>query len=428
MVNSFHVAVIGLGYVGLPLALELSKKMPVTGFDLSKDKVEALQKGTVPLGIVSDKSLKESSVQLTHEPTLLKKCNFYIIAVPTPVDDALKPDLGPLLNASNLVGNVLCQGDIVVYESTVYPGTTEEECVPVLEKSSGLKFGEHFTVGYSPERVNPGDSIHTLQNVVKIVSGSDSETCEKVASVYQQIVKKGVFPTSSIKVAEAAKVIENTQRDLNIALMNELALIFDRLQIPTHEVIEAASTKWNFSKFSPGLVGGHCIGVDPYYLTYKALEVGYQPEIILAGRKINDSIGQFIAQKTVKLLLQSRLVPYKAQILVLGFTFKENVCDVRNTKVIDIVHELKEWQCHVEVFDPMADKNDVKQCYGIDLLHSLPKRKVYDTVIIATAHDAFLENLNLIQSCLEDERPSVVVDVKSAFSQNDFPHSNYWSL
>ena len=332
------------------------------------------------------------------------------------------------MSSSYIVGNVLSKGDIVVYESTVYPGATEEQCVPILEEASGFKFGEDFTVGYSPERINPGDSEHTLKNIIKVVSGSDSETCEKIASVYEQIVEAGIFRATSIKVAEAAKVIENTQRDLNIALMNELALIFDKLQISTQDVLEAASTKWNFIKFSPGLVGGHCIGVDPYYLTHKALEAGYQPEVILAGRKINDSIGKFIAQKTVKLLLQSRLTPHKSQILILGFSFKENVNDVRNTKVIDIVKELKEWECNVEVFDPMANKDDAQQEYGIELLRSLSKRKVYDAIVISVGHDAFLENLKLIQSCLEDHRPSVVIDVKSVFSQADFPNSLYWNL
>ena len=428
MSNSFQVAVIGLGYVGLPLALELAKKMQVIGFDISKDKVQQLNQGIDPSGTFQEDEITQSSIQITHDVVLLKQCNFYIVAVPTPVNSSRTPDLSALISSSKIVGHAISKGNIVVYESTVYPGATEEQCIPVLEETSGLKFGDDFTVGYSPERINPGDQNHTLNNIVKVVSGSDAETLEKVASVYEKIIDAGLFKASSIQVAEAAKVIENTQRDLNIALMNELAVIFEKLHIPTQEVLQAASTKWNFLKFSPGLVGGHCIGVDPYYLTHKALEVGYQPEVILAGRRINDSIGKFIAEKTIKLLLKAQLMPKKSQILVLGFTFKENINDVRNTKVIDIVKELNDWDCQVDIFDPIANRQDAYKEYGIDLLPELPAQKSYNAVIISVAHDYFSNNIQIIQSCIDKGRPSVVIDVKSVFSAQDFSHSLYWSL
>src|SRR6186713_2458502 len=368
------VAVVGLGYVGLPIAVAFGKHGRTIGFDINKAKIEELQKGFDRTGEVSAADLKTSQVQYTAQPGDLKAADFIIVAVPTPIDDALQPDLQALRVSSELIGKHLSPGTIVVYESTVYPGVTEEVCLPILEKTSGLKAGTDFKVGYSPERINPGDKEHTLEKIVKVVSAQDQESLDIVASTYGLVVKAGVHRASSIKVADAAKVIENTQRDLNIALMNELALIFNRLGIDTKGVLEAAGTKWNFLKFSPGLVGGHCIGVDPYYLTHKAESVGYHSEVILAGRRINDNMGIHIANSVIKLMAQNELPINKADILVLGVTFKENCPDIRNSRVIDLIRELQSYGTTIHLYDPEADPTEVKHEYNLTLI-DFPSKK-----------------------------------------------------
>src|SRR6478752_5582497 len=383
------VAVVGLGYVGLPIAVAFGKHGRTIGFDINKAKIEELQKGFDRTGEVSAADLKTSQVQYTAEPGDLKTADFIIVAVPTPIDEALQPDLKALRLSSELIGKHLSPGTIVVYESTVYPGVTEEVCLPILEKTSGLKAGTDFKVGYSPERINPGDKEHTLEKIVKVVSAQDEESLEIVAATYGKVVKAGVHRASSIKVAEAAKVIENTQRDLNIALMNELALIFHRLGIDTKGVLEAAGTKWNFLKFSPGLVGGHCIGVDPYYLTHKAESVGYHPEVILSGRQINDGMGAYVAKRTVQMLIQNDKVISKSKVLVMGATFKENVEDIRNSKVIDLIKELISFGVKVEVVDPCADPSDFKHEYGLEIAKAPGKN--YDAVILAVSHKEYIK-------------------------------------
>lgn len=424
------IAVVGLGYVGLPLAVAFAKKYDVVGFDIKPKRIQELQKGIDSTREVLPDDLTHSSIEYTSEPIVLKSCQFIIIAVPTPVTNSNIPDLTPLLKATELVGTQLQSGQTVVYESTVYPGATEEDCVPILEKKSGLKCGIDFKVGYSPERINPGDRKHTLEKIVKVVSGIDSETLEQIASVYGSIIMAGIFRATSIKVAEAAKVIENTQRDLNIALMNELSLIFDKMNIRTSDVLAAAATKWNFLKFFPGMVGGHCIGVDPYYLTHKALALKYHPEVILSGRRINDSMGKTIAEKTIQQLIRARKSVYDSRILVMGMTFKENVPDVRNTKVIDLIESLKQWECHVDTYDPVADADEVALEYGINLLES-PLEHNYDAVVLAVSHQCFLENgANGINKYLhEPPIQNVLIDVKSCFHPRDFSTNTlYWSL
>ena len=384
------VAVVGLGYVGLPLAVEFGKKYKTIGFDVSKSRVAALRSGTDPNGETSGEDLRQSTgLEITDNPAALKEADFIVVAVPTPVDQAHQPDFSPLVSASESVGAHLKQGAIVVYESTVYPGATEEICIPVLEKTSGLLWKQGFHVGYSPERINPGDREHTLTRIVKVVAGDDVETLEKVATLYGSIVTAGVHRASSIRVAEAAKVIENTQRDLNIALMNELAIIFDRLGLDTSEVLEAAGTKWNFLKFRPGLVGGHCIGVDPYYLTHKAEMAGYHPEVILAGRRINDGMGKFIAEKTVKLMASAGSPIKGAKVNVLGLTFKENCPDLRNSRVPDIVRELESYGVDVYIHDPIADSAEAEHEYGLKLTpwKNLP---IADAIVVAVAHQQFI--------------------------------------
>src|SRR4051812_3944073 len=367
------VAVIGLGYVGLPIALAFAKKIKVIGFDINAKRVEMMKKGIDPSQELTKKDFANSDITFTHKLEDLKKAQFFIIAVPTPIDEHNLPDLKPLIGASTTVGKVLKKGDYVVYESTVYPGCTEEDCIPVLERESGLKFMKDFKVGYSPERINPGDKEHTITKILKIVSGCDKESLENIAKTYEIIVEPGTHRASSIKVAEAAKIIENTQRDVNIALMNELSIIFSRIGINTYEVLEAAGTKWNFLKFFPGLVGGHCIGVDPYYLTHKSKELGYDSQVILAGRAINDSMGGYVAKKVLQHIIQYNGNVKHAKVLVMGATFKENVSDIRNSKIADVVKELKSYSLNVDVADPFAESAELKHEYGFELTPELSK-------------------------------------------------------
>jgi len=406
------VAVVGLGYVGLPLAVEFGKKYRTIGFDISVDRVAALRGGTDPTGEMTPEDLRQARLlEITDSPAALASADFVVVAVPTPVDEAHQPDFSPLISASKSVGTNLKNGAIVVYESTVYPGATEEICVPVLEKASGLAWRTGFHVGYSPERINPGDREHTLTRIVKVVAGDDAATLEKVAGLYASIITAGVHRASSIRVAEAAKVIENTQRDLNIALMNELAIIFDRIGIDTTEVLEAAGTKWNFLRFRPGLVGGHCIGVDPYYLTHKAEMVGYHPQVILAGRRINDGMGKFIAEKTVKLMAKSGSSIKGATVTVLGLTFKENCPDLRNSRVPDIVFELESYGLKVNICDPIADAADAEREYGLKLT-SWEQLPIADALVIAVAHQQFIETPTdkLMTKVIKD---GCISDVKS---------------
>jgi len=389
MQNS-RIAVIGLGYVGLPLAVEFSKKFPVVGFDINPRRIASLQEGHDHTLEVDADELAATDLSFTSDPKNIADCNFFVVTVPTPIDAHRRPDLHPLISASETVGSILKRGDIVVYESTVYPGATEEVCVPVLERVSGLVFNQDFYIGYSPERANPGDKQHRLTTICKVTSGSTPEIAEKVDSIYSQIVTAGTYKAESIRVAEAAKVIENTQRDLNIALINELAIIFNRLNIDTEAVLRAAGTKWNFLPFRPGLVGGHCIGVDPYYLTHKAEATGYHPEIILAGRRLNDSMGSYVAGQMVKALLKRRIQVDGARVLILGLAFKENCPDLRNTRVVDVVRELQEYNIHVDVHDPWVNAAEAKHEYDIDLISS-PENSAYDGVILAVAHSEFRE-------------------------------------
>jgi UDP-N-acetyl-D-galactosamine dehydrogenase len=426
---SEKIAIIGLGYVGLPLAIALAKQFPDTvGFDINPEKIHALTQGIDATGEVCLKDLKSTSLQFTSDPNRLKSSNFFIVAVPTPIDSNHHPDLTPLIRASELVGRVLQPGSVVVYESTVYPGVTEETCGTILAQESGLRAGIDFKLGYSPERINPGDPEHRLETIIKVVSGEDAETLERVAQVYESIIKAGIYRAPSIKVAESAKVIENIQRDLNIALMNELALIFDRLNISTHEVLAAAGTKWNFLPFKPGLVGGHCIGVDPYYLTAKAKQVGYRPEVILAGRRINDNMGRYLGQRLIKLLSNHENIPIKqVRVGILGMTFKENVPDTRNTRVPDIVAELEQFGIRPLVHDPIANTEEVHQVYGISLT---PWSEFFalDALILAVPHRQYLECSpdELIQ-CLNPE--GIFMDIKSVLGPSLFPSKIvYWSL
>ena len=410
------VAVIGLGYVGLPLVVEFGKKTRTIGFDIIEDKVAKCRAGTDPSREIPDAEMKLAvQAEYTSDATRLAEADFLLVAVPTPVDNAHIPDFGPLIGASRSIGPHLKKGATVVYESTVYPGATEEVCIPVLEQTSGLKWKRDFFVGYSPERINPGDREHMLTNVVKVVSGDTAETLEKVAQLYELVVKPGVHRCTSIKAAEACKVIENTQRDLNIALMNELAIIFDKVGIDTTEVLEAAGTKWNFLKFKPGLVGGHCIGVDPYYLTHKAETLGYHPQVILAGRRINDGMGKYIAEQTVKQMIASGSYIKGARVNVLGLTFKENCADLRNSKVVDIIHELKSYGAEVFVHDPEADPEEAMHEYGVRLLQwdDLPRA---DAIVAAVAHKQY-QKLGAEEIARKVIKGGCFVDVKAAFSE-----------
>ncbi len=383
------IAIIGLGYVGLPLAVEFGKKVPVTGFDIHQKRIDELKAGQDHTLEVSPEELKQAT-QLTYTAQLedLEDCNFFIVTVPTPIDDFKQPDLTPLIKASTSIGKVLKKGDIVVYESTVYPGATEETCIPVLEQVSGLKFNQDFFAGYSPERINPGDKQHRVTNILKITSGSTPQVAEFVDQVYNLIIEAGTHKAPSIKVAEAAKVIENTQRDVNIALINELALIFNKMGIDTEEVLKAAGTKWNFLPFRPGLVGGHCIGVDPYYLTHKAQSIGYHPEIILAGRRLNDAMGAYVVTQLVKQMIRKKIQVEGSKVLVLGLSFKENCPDIRNTKIIDIINELKEYQIEVDIYDPWVDISEAQHEYNVTPIKTL-QDSIYDGVILAVAHEEF---------------------------------------
>ena len=387
------IAIIGLGYVGLPLAVEFGRKFEVVGFDINKKRISELSIGDdFTLETTKEQILSSTGLTFSSENSDLAGCNFYIITVPTPVDRNNKPDLTPLIKASETVGKVLKKGDIVIYESTVYPGCTEEDCVPVLEKTSGLVFNQDFYCGYSPERINPGDKEHTVTKILKITSGSTAEIAEIIDQVYRTIIVAGTFKAASIKVAEAAKVIENSQRDINIAFVNELAKIFNKLGIDTNDVLEAAGTKWNFLKFKPGLVGGHCIGVDPYYLAQKAQEVGYHPEIILAGRRVNDGMGAYVAHEVVKLMVKKNITVKSSKVLLLGFTFKENCPDVRNTKVIDIISELNDYELAVDIFDPWASPEEVMHEYHVKIFkeYSSIANNKYDAIILAVSHNEFL--------------------------------------
>ena len=408
------IAVIGLGYVGLPLAVEFGKIRAVTGFDINDARIAELEAGDDRTHEVDADELAEAKhLSYTSDPADIADCAIYIVTVPTPIDDHRKPDLKPLISASKLVGSVLKRGDIVSYESTVYPGATEEDCVPVLEEASGLTFNEDFFCGYSPERINPGDKEHRLPSILKVTSGSTPETAETVDALYQEIITAGTFKAESIKVAEAAKVIENTQRDLNIALINELAIIFSKLDIETSKVREAAGTKWNFLPFTPGLVGGHCIGVDPYYLTHKAETTGYHPQVILAGRRINDDMGSFVASTLVKKMLKQCIQVNGSRVLILGLTFKENCPDLRNTKVVDVIAGLEDYGVSVDVYDPMVDANEAHHEYGLDLVAD-PKPGDYDAVIGAVAHTAFVEaGIDWARSLGKPD--AVVYDLKNMF-------------
>ena len=387
--SELKIAIIGLGYVGLPLAVEFGKKVPVMGFDIHQKRIDELQSGQDHTLEVSPKELKQAThLSYTTNLQQLADCNFFIVTVPTPIDEFKQPDLTPLVKASESIARVLKKGDVVVYESTVYPGATEEVCIPVLEKNSGLKFNQDFYAGYSPERINPGDKLHRVTNILKITSGSTPEVADYVDQVYNLIIEAGTHKAPSIKVAEAAKVIENTQRDVNIALINELALIFNKMGIDTEAVLEAAGTKWNFLPFRPGLVGGHCIGVDPYYLTHKAQAIGYHPEIILAGRRLNDGMGAYVVTQLVKAMLKKRIQVEDAKVLILGLSFKENCPDIRNTRIIDIVNELKEYHTQIDVYDPWVDAAEAEHEYGISPISNLENGK-YDAVILAVAHQQF---------------------------------------
>lgn len=428
MAVKLTVSVVGLGYVGLPVAVAFGKMQRTIGFDINAQRIAELQSGHDRTGEVTDEELKSADIMFTARVEDLRAADFHIVAVPTPVDDAHKPDLTPVFKASETVGKALKKGDIVVYESTVYPGVTEEECVPILERISGLKCGVDFKVGYSPERINPGDKEHTFTKILKVVSGQDDDCLNTVAEVYGSVVTAGVHRAPSIKVAEAAKVIENTQRDLNIALMNELAVLFDRMDIDTHAVLEAAGTKWNFLKFRPGLVGGHCIGVDPYYLTYKAEKLGYIPQVILAGRRINDSMGKFVAQRAVKEMIRAGHNVLESYVTVLGLTFKENCPDLRNSRVVDIVRELEEYGVRVQVSDPLAEKEEALAEYGIHL-QPLEKLAPAAAVIVAVAHDEFKSLTPNRMRALSTEKP-VLIDVKGMCSKRDFEAAGFrvWGL
>jgi UDP-N-acetyl-D-glucosamine/UDP-N-acetyl-D-galactosamine dehydrogenase len=418
------LAVIGLGYVGLPIALEFARKIKVVGFDINQARVDLMKRSIDPSNELDASDFENTDILFSADIEDLRDVEFFIVAVPTPIDDSNLPDLKPLLGASRTVGQVLKKGDYVVYESTVYPGCTEEDCIPVLEELSGLKFREDFMVGYSPERINPGDKEHTLQNVVKVVSGCDAGSLEEIALTYELVVSAGVHRAASIKVAEAAKIIENTQRDVNIALINELSIIFNRLNINTYDVLDAASTKWNFLRFSPGLVGGHCIGVDPYYLTHKAQQAGYHARIINSGRYVNDSMGFYIGKQTVKKIIAQGKHIQDAKVLVMGATFKEDVSDIRNSKVIDVIKELRSFQVHVDLVDPHASSEEMQHEYGVGLVET---GKDYDAVIVAVNHKEYRQlDETYFRSILKDGK-GVFVDLKGIY-RGKIKELEYWSL
>ncbi len=426
------ISLVGLGYVGMPIAVAFAKKVKVVGFDLNEKKIELYKSGIDPTNEVGDEVISKTTVEFTCDETKLKEAKFHIVAVPTPVNADHTPDLTPVEGASRIVGRNLVKGSVVVYESTVYPGVTEDVCIPILEEESGLKCGIDFKVGYSPERINPGDKEHRLETIVKIVSGMDEETLELVADVYSLVIEAGVYKAESIKVAEAAKVIENSQRDINIAFMNELSIIFNKMGIDTTAVLKAAGTKWNFLKFFPGLVGGHCIGVDPYYLTYKAEQIGYHSQIILAGRRINDDMGKYIAENTVKKLISCGKSVKDSRVAVLGLTFKENCPDTRNTKIVDIINELKEYGVQSYVTDAYAENDDAKKEYGIDLV-PFEELKDMDAVIIAVAHNKYFELTQKDIDAIFAEGANsekVLIDVKGILDRKEYEAAGYcyWRL
>ena len=418
------LAVIGLGYVGLPIALEFAKKISVIGFDINARRIEMMKNGIDPSNELEKEAFAGCDITFTNSLDVLREAKFFIVAVPTPVDDHNVPDLIPVQKASETIGKVIKKGDYVVYESTVYPGCTEEDCLPIIEKLSGLKNVVDFKLGYSPERINPGDKNHTLAKIIKVVSGCDAESLEQIAKVYELVVQVGVHKASSIKVAEAAKIIENTQRDLNIALMNELSIIFDKIGINTYEVLDAAGTKWNFLKFQPGLVGGHCIGVDPYYLTHKAKELGYHSEVILAGRNINDNMGKYVAKKVIQHIIRNSGDVKAAKVLVKGATFKENVSDIRNSKVNDVIKALQEFYVNVEVEDPYADSEELKHEYGFSLTSNIAKD--YDAVIITVPHKDFVQLDDSYYAGITKPH-ALIADLKGIY-RGKIQKRNYWSL
>ncbi|MBU5331132.1 nucleotide sugar dehydrogenase [Anaerocolumna aminovalerica] len=426
------ISLVGLGYVGMPIAISFARKTDVIGFDISKEKVELYKKGIDPTKEVGDEEIKKTTVRFTSDESELKNAKFHIVAVPTPVKNDHTPDLRPIESASRTVGRNLTKGSIVVYESTVYPGVTEEICIPILEKESGMKCGNDFKVGYSPERINPGDKVHRLENIVKVVSGIDEESLEIIAKVYELVVTAGVHRAESINVAEAAKVIENSQRDINIAFMNELSIIFNKMGIDTKSVLKAAGTKWNFLNFSPGLVGGHCIGVDPYYLTYKAEQLGYHSQIVLSGRRINDDMGKYVVENLIKNLIRADIPVKNAKVAILGFTFKENCPDTRNTRVIDIVDELKEYGITPKITDPVADAEEAKQEYGI-IFNSIEEIKDMDAIVIAVGHDQFLNfnqnDFNKMYKEFTNEK-RVLLDIKGILDRKGYEAAGYryWRL
>ena len=428
--NKEAISLVGLGYVGMPIAIEFAKRgVNVIGFDLNKAKIETYKSGIDPTHEVGDDAIKNTTVFFTSDEADLKKAKFHIVAVPTPVNDDHTPDLAPVEGASRILGRNLTKGSIIVFESTVYPGVTEDVCVPILEKESGLKCGEDFKIGYSPERINPGDKVHRLNTITKIVSGMDEETLDCVAKVYEIVVDAGVHRAESIKVAEAAKVIENSQRDINIAFMNELSIIFNKMGIDTKAVLDAAGTKWNFLKFSPGLVGGHCIGVDPYYLTYKAEMLGYHSQIILAGRRINDDMGAYVAENCVKSLIASDKVVKRARVTILGFTFKENCPDTRNSKIFDIVKELREYGIEPVIADPVADADEAEKLYGVKFC-DISEVKNMDAVILAVAHDEFAKFTMEEVDCMFGDGQKVLLDIKGLLNRKEYETAGYryWRL
>ena len=424
------ISLVGLGYVGMPIAIALSKKASVIGFDISSEKIKLYKRGIDPTKEVGDEAVITASVEFSSDEKKLKEASFHIVAVPTPVNSDHTPDLGPLESASKTVGRNLQKGSIVVFESTVYPGVTEEICIPILEQVSGLICGRDFKVGYSPERINPGDKVHRLESIVKVVSGMDSESLDIIAKVYELIVEAGVYKAESIKVAEAAKVIENSQRDINIAFMNELSIIFNKMGIDTKAVLNAAGTKWNFLKFFPGLVGGHCIGVDPYYLTYKADQIGYRSQIILSGRRINDDMGKYVAENLVKNLIKANVPVKKAKVTILGFTFKENCPDIRNTKVIDIVNELIEYGIVPIIVDPEADEAEAKREYNVDFT-SVKEIKNMNAVVFAVGHKEFLDfTMQEVNQFFDNKHQKILMDIKGIFNRSTYQDAGYlyWRL
>jgi len=419
------MAVIGLGYVGLPIALAFAKKLQVVGFDINEERIELMRKGIDPSNELVAEDFSDCTIQFSCNPTDLEEASFYIVAVPTPIDEANLPDLKPLLSATKTVAHSLKKGDVVVFESTVYPGCTEEDCIPILEEVSGLNFNQDFYVGYSPERINPGDKVHTLQNVIKVVSGSTGEALENIARVYELVVDAGVHRAPTIKVAEAAKIIENTQRDVNIALINEISIIFNKLKINTYDVLEAAGTKWNFLKFTPGLVGGHCIGVDPYYLTHRAQQAGYHAKVITSGRYVNDSMGFYIAKQAVKKVIAQGKVIQQSKALIMGATFKEDVTDIRNSKVIDIANELKSYQMSVDLIDPHASSLEMKHEYDVELIDA--PTNDYDAIIVAVNHKEYVDLTEDFFIGLLKEGKGVFIDVKGMY-KGKIHQLEYWSL